>query len=195
MRPGEPFPLGATWDGRGTNFSIFSEVAERVELCLFDRNGRETRVNLPERTAFCWHAYLRGVGPGQRYGFRVHGPWDPANGLRCNPAKLLVDPYARAITGGIEWNPPVFPYPLGGDDLQRDDDDNAAYMPKAVVVDDAFDWEGDRSAAPQAARDGHLRSAPEGIHEAASRIFRRPSAARMPGSRTRPRSSTCRRSA
>ena len=143
VRPGDPFPLGATWDGRGTNFSIFSEVAERVELCLFDRDGRETRVNLPERTAFCWHAYLRGVGPGQRYGFRVHGPWDPANGLRCNPAKLLVDPYARAITGGIEWNAAVFPYPLGGDDLQRNDDDNAAYMPKAVVLDDAFDWEDD----------------------------------------------------
>jgi isoamylase len=144
VRPGEPFPLGATWDGQGTNFSLFSEVAERVELCLFDRNGRETRVNLPERTAFCWHAYLRGVGPGQRYGFRVYGPWDPANGLRCNPAKLLVDPYARAIAGDIEWNPAVFPYPLGGDDLQRDDRDSAAYMPKAVVVDDAFDWEGDR---------------------------------------------------
>ncbi len=131
VRPGEPFPLGATWDGQGTNFSIFSEVAERVELCLFDRNGHETCVNLPERTAFCWHAYLRGVGPGQRYGFRVHGPWDPANGLRCNPAKLLVDPYARAITGGIEWNPSMFPYPLGGDDLQRNDDDNAPYTAKS----------------------------------------------------------------
>jgi isoamylase len=143
VRPGEPFPLGATWDGRGTNFSIFSEVAERVELCLFDDDGRETRINLPERTAFCWHAYLRGVGPGQRYGFRVHGPWDPANGHRCNPAKLLVDPYARAITGGINWHAAVFPYPLGGDDLQRDEHDSAAYMPKAVVVSDEFDWEGD----------------------------------------------------
>ena len=80
VRPGEPYPMGATWDGRGTNFSIFSEVAERIELCLFDREGRETRVNLPERTAFCWHAYLRGISPGQRYGFRVHGPWDPARG-------------------------------------------------------------------------------------------------------------------
>jgi glycogen operon protein len=144
VRPGEPFPLGATWDGRGTNFAIFSEVAERVDLCLFDRNGHETRETLPERTAFCWHAYLRGVGPGQRYGFRVHGPWDPAKGLRCNPAKLLVDPYARAITGGIVWDPAVFPYPLGGDDLQQDDRDNAPFMPKGVVVDTAFDWEGDK---------------------------------------------------
>ncbi len=151
VRPGEAFPLGATWDGQGTNFSIFSEVAERAELCLFDRNGRETRVPLPERTALCWHGYLRGVGPGQRYGFRVHGPWDPANGHRCNPAKLLVDPYARAITGGIEWDASVFPYPLGGDDLQRDDVDNAAFIPKAVVVDDAYRLGGRSSVATEAA--------------------------------------------
>jgi glycogen operon protein len=144
MRPGEPFPLGATWDGRGTNFSLFSEVAERVELCLFDANGHETRVTLPERTAYCWHGYLREVGPGQRYGFRVHGPWDPSSGLRCNPAKLLIDPYALAITGQIDWNAAVFPYPVGGDDLVRDDADSAPYMPSGVVVDGAFDWQGDR---------------------------------------------------
>jgi isoamylase len=144
VRPGEPFPLGATWDSHGTNFSIFSEVATRVELCLFDEHGGETHIDLPERTAFCWHGYLRGVGPGQRYGFRVHGPWDPAQGQRCNPAKLLVDPYARAITGQVAWNAAVFPYPLGGDDLQRDDADSAPYMPKSIVVDDRFDWEGHR---------------------------------------------------
>jgi glycogen operon protein len=144
IRPGEPFPLGATWDGKGTNFSVFSEIAHRVELCLFDEQGGETHLNLPERTAFCWHGYLRGVGPGQRYGFRVHGPWDPARGYRCNPAKLLLDPYARAITGQIDWNPALFPYPLGGDDLQRDDADSAPYMPKSVVVDERFDWEGDQ---------------------------------------------------
>jgi isoamylase len=144
VRPGEPFPLGATWDGHGTNFSVFSEVAERIELCLFDEQGRQTCVDLPERTAFCWHGYLRGVGPGQRYGFRVHGPWDPAHGQRCNPAKLLIDPYARAITGQIDWNPALFPYPLGGDDLARDDADSAAHMPKSVVVDNQFDWEGDQ---------------------------------------------------
>jgi isoamylase len=144
LRPGEPFPLGATFDGNGTNFAIFSEVASRVDLCLFDEHGEETRVPLPERTAFCWHGYLSGVGPGQRYGFRVHGPWEPAQGLRCNPAKLLLDPYARAVAGDIVWNPALFPYPLGGDDLQREDSDSAPHMPKAVVVDNGFDWEGDR---------------------------------------------------
>lgn len=145
MRPGEPFPLGATWDGRGTNFAVFSEVAERVELCLFDDDNRQSCLALPERTAFCWHGYLPGVKPGQRYGFRVHGPWDPPHGKRCNPAKLLVDPYAKSIAGDIQWNDAVFPYPLGGDDLQRDDRDSAPYMPKSVVIDDAFDWGGDRA--------------------------------------------------
>jgi isoamylase len=144
IRPGEPFPLGATWDGQGTNFSIFSEVATRVELCLFDQQGSQTSIDLPERTAFCWHAYLRGIGPGQRYGFRVHGPWEPAQGHRCNPAKLLVDPYAKAIAGDIKWDPLVFPYPLGGDDLERDDRDSAPNMPKSIVIDDQFDWQGDR---------------------------------------------------
>jgi isoamylase len=144
VRPGEPFPLGAHWDGRGANFSIFSEVAERVELCLFDERGEETRINLPERTAFCWHGYLPDVRPGQRYGFRVHGPWDPAQGHRCNPAKLLIDPYARAIAGQIEWNATVFAYPVGGDDRQRDETDSAPHMPRAVVVDNGFDWGSDR---------------------------------------------------
>jgi isoamylase len=144
VRPGEPVPLGAAWDGKGTNFSLFSEVAERVELCLFDDDGHQQAVALPERTAFCWHGYLPAVKPGQRYGFRVHGPWDPANGIRCNPSKLLLDPYARAITGQFEWGPELFPYPMGGDDLQRDDADNMANMPKSVVVDERFDWEGDR---------------------------------------------------
>ena len=143
VRPGEPLPLGASWDGRGTNFSLFSETAERVELCLFDGDGREGRIVLPARTAFCWHGYLPGVGPGQRYGFRVHGPWDPGQGMRCNPSKLLLDPYARAISGDFKWGQPLFPYPLGGDDLQLDGTDSAAHMPKGVVVDGAFDWGGD----------------------------------------------------
>src|SRR6185503_14567513 len=120
IRPGEPFPLGATWDGRGTNFAVFSEIAEAVDLCLFDDAGRETCVRLPERTAFCWHGYLPGIRPGQRYGFRVHGPCNPSQGQRCNPAKVLVDPYAKSISGDIEWNDAVFPYPLGGDDLELD---------------------------------------------------------------------------
>jgi glycogen operon protein len=145
VRPGESFPLGANWDGRGTNFAVFSEVAEAVDLCLFDDDGRETRIRLPERTAFCWHGYLPGIGPGQRYAFRVHGPWNPAHGQRCNPAKLLVDPYAKSIIGDIEWNDAVFPYPLGGDDLERDDRDSAAYIPKSVVIDDRFDWGGVRA--------------------------------------------------
>jgi isoamylase len=144
VRPGEPLPLGASFDGKGTNFSLFSEVATRVELCLFDEEGRQTAIDLPERTAFCWHGYLPGVKPGQRYGYRVHGPWEPANGIRCNPAKLLLDPYARGITGEFKWGPELFPYPTGGDDLQRDDRDSAPHMPKGIVTDDSFDWERDR---------------------------------------------------
>jgi isoamylase len=142
--PGDPFPLGATPDSNGTNFSLFSEVASRVELCLFDANGGETQIDLPERTAFCWHGYLPGITAGQRYGFRVHGTWEPAEGKRCNPAKLLLDPYARAITGTVDWKDGVFPYPVGGDDLVRQDDDSAPFVPKSIVVDGRFDWGGDR---------------------------------------------------
>jgi isoamylase len=108
--PGKPYPLGATYDGMGTNFSLFSEVAERVELCLFDENGEETRVHLPEVTAFCWHGYLPETEPGLRYGYRVHGPWAPEHGSRCNPNKLLLDPYAKAVEGQVDWNEAVFPY-------------------------------------------------------------------------------------
>jgi len=144
IRPGDPLPLGATPNHLGTNFSLFSEVAERVELCLFGDDGRETRINLPERTAFCWHGFVLGVKPGQRYGFRVHGPWNPAEGHLCNPAKLLIDPYARALTGPITWGPSLFPYPLGGDELKRERTDSAPNMPKSVVVDAAFDWEGEQ---------------------------------------------------
>ncbi len=102
--PGRPFPLGATWDGQGTNFSLFSEHADGVELCLFDEADVETRVPLLERTAFIWHGYLPGIGPGQRYGYRVHGPWAPAQGHRFNPAKLLIDPYAKAIDGPVRYD-------------------------------------------------------------------------------------------
>jgi glycogen operon protein len=143
-RPGESFPLGATWDGRGTNFSVFSEVATRIELCLFSPNGTETRVDLPDRTAFCWNGYLPGVRPGQRYGYRVHGPWNPAAGDRCNPNKLLIDPYAKAILGDVRWDAAVFPYPTGGDDLQMSDADSAPFMPRSLVIDPRFDWGGDR---------------------------------------------------
>jgi isoamylase len=144
--PGRPFPLGAIWDGNGTNFSLFSENAERVELCLFDTDDNETRVPLPERTAYNWHGYLPGVGPGQRYGFRVYGPYAPEQGRRFNPSKLLLDPYAKAIEGPIRWERAnVLPYlPDGEDaDLQPDDEDDAAAIPKCIVVDPVFDWEGD----------------------------------------------------
>src|SRR3954451_20439512 len=140
--PGHPYPLGATYDGSGTNFSLFSEVGERVELCHFDEHGNQTAVELPEVTALCWHAYLPGVTPGQRYGYRVHGPWDPAQGQRCNPAKLLLDPYAKATAGEIDWNQSLFGYNFGDPD-SRNDDDSAAHMQHAVVINPFFDWEGD----------------------------------------------------
>src|SRR5438874_7106252 len=143
--PGSAYPLGATYDGAGTNFSLFSEVAERVELCLYDDRGGETRIDLPEMDAFCWHGYLPNVGPGQRYGYRVHGPWDPANGHRCNPAKLLLDPYARAIEGTVRWDTALYPYTVGADDAMRSDVDSAPFMPRSVVINPFFDWEMDRS--------------------------------------------------
>jgi isoamylase len=149
--PGRPFPLGATWDGSGTNFSLFSEHAECVELCLFDNEDNETRIEMTGRRALNWHCYIPDVGPGQRYGFRVHGPYAPEQGHRFNPAKLLLDPYAKAIEGGVDWAHdanvlPYVPEPEAGDeaDLELDDEDDAAAMPKAVVIDDAFFWEGDR---------------------------------------------------
>jgi glycogen operon protein len=150
--PGRPFPLGATWDGEGTNFSLFSEHAERVVLCLFDADDAETCVDLSERTAFNWHAYLPGVGPGQRYGYRVHGPYEPRAGQRFNPHKLLIDPYAKSIEGPVRWEAAnVFPYVLPEDakaaadaDLVPDETDSAAAIPRSVVIDEAFDWEDDR---------------------------------------------------
>jgi isoamylase len=143
--PGQPRPLGASWDGDGTNFAVFAEGAEAVELALFDESGRERRVRLPEVTAHVWHGYVPEVRPGQRYGFRAHGPYDPDRGLRYNPAKLLLDPYARAIEGEVDWDPSMFGYPLGGDDLAADDRDSAPHSPASVVVHDAgFPWGDDR---------------------------------------------------
>jgi isoamylase len=142
--PGVWYPLGATYDGAGCNFSVFSESAERIELCLFDESGAEHRLDLPETRTFCWHGYVPGVAPGQRYGYRVHGPWDPARGYRCNPAKLLLDPYAKAIEGQVDWNPAVFPFRIDGDGSRFEDDlseaDSAPYLPRSVVVDTTFDW-------------------------------------------------------
>ncbi|HEY2770669.1 MAG TPA: glycogen debranching protein GlgX [Solirubrobacteraceae bacterium] len=147
--PGRPFPLGATWDGGGTNFSVFSEHAEAIELCLFDDDDVETRIEMTQRRALNWHCYLPEVGPGQRYGLRVHGNYAPLEGHRFNPAKLLIDPYAKGIEGVVDWahDANVLPYvPTGEDDadLELDDEDDAAAMPKSVVIDDAFLWEGDR---------------------------------------------------
>ena len=147
--PGNNYPLGAFYDGAGTNFSIFSEIADRVELCLFDEGGTETKFDLPEVTSFCWHGYLPNVGPGQRYGFRVHGPWKPEEGHRCNPAKLLLDPYARAVEGQVRWNEAVFAYSFDNPDGPSNDIDSAAFMPKCVVTTPYFDWGNDRHPRTQ----------------------------------------------
>ena len=157
--PGRPFPLGATWDGRGVNFALFSENATAVELCLFDALHAEAevaRIRLPELTAHVWHGYIPDVEPGQLYGYRVHGPFEPSAGHRFNPSKLLVDPYALALAGSVDWDAPVFGYPVDGSegdgpegdgpeaDLRLDDRDDAWGVPLSVVVDGAFDWGDDR---------------------------------------------------
>jgi isoamylase len=141
--PGRPYPLGASYDGAGTNFSLFSEMAEQVELCLFDDEGGEQRVGLDEVDAYCWHGYLPSVAPGRRYGYRVHGPWAPERGQRCNPAKLLLDPYAKAIEGQVRWGQACFPYNFG-DESSRNDDDSAPFVPRSVVHNPYFDWGNDR---------------------------------------------------
>ncbi len=150
--PGRPYPLGGTWDGEGTNFSLFSEHASRVELCLFDGAGNEERLELRERTALNWHGYVPGVGPGQRYAYRVHGPWAPQEGHRFNPSKLLLDPYAKAIEGAIDFGAAnTLPYVPGGEDadLEIDATDDAAAIPKCIVVDERFDWQDDDAVRPR----------------------------------------------
>jgi isoamylase len=163
--PGTAYPLGATWDGSGTNFALFSEVGERVELCLFgggEGNGHggngtgrgpdatagsgsgEQRIELTEVDGFVWHCYLPGIGPGQRYGYRVHGPYDPRRGQRCNPAKLLLDPYGKAVEGSLRWNEALFSYRFG-DPASPNGDDSAAFMPRSVVINPYFDWADDRA--------------------------------------------------
>jgi isoamylase len=150
--PGTAYPLGATWDGSGTNFALFSEVAERVELCLFGSAGGgpgggrttgESRIELTEVDGFVWHCYLPAIGPGQRYGYRVHGPYDPALGQRCNPAKLLLDPYGKAVEGGVRWDEALFSYRFA-DRAAVSTSDSAPYMPRSVVINPYFDWAGDR---------------------------------------------------
>jgi len=140
--PGAPAPLGATYDGGGTNFALWSQHAQAVELCLFDDDGRESRVRLAETRHHVWHGYLPGVEPGRRYGYRVHGPWQPHRGHRFNPAKLLLDPYARAVDGSLTYDGAVFDHAHGGEDTVRDARDSAPYVPRSVVVRDEFDWSG-----------------------------------------------------
>ncbi|RKH09113.1 glycogen debranching enzyme GlgX [Corallococcus sp. CA053C] len=147
--PGKPWPRGATFDGSGTNFAVYSQVATRVEVCLFDRadpTKEIERFDLPVSTEFVWHGYVPDLEPGTLYGLRVHGPYEPEKGHRCNPHKLLVDPYAKALHGEVDWKQPVFGYPLEHPkkDLMRDERDSAAGMPKGVVVSDFFDWGNDR---------------------------------------------------
>ncbi len=143
LEHGLPFPLGASWDGRGTNFAVYSESAEAVELCLFGEEGDEWRVELPDQKAFVHHGYLPGVGPGQRYGFRVHGDWAPHHGQRANASKLLLDPYAKAISGDVTWNPAVFGHRQDCPQLPNLVD-SAPFVPRSVIVDDAFEWGDDR---------------------------------------------------
>jgi isoamylase len=141
--PGSAYPLGAVYDGMGTNFSLFSEAADAVDLCLFEPDGTETRVRLPEVDGFVWHGYLPGIQPGQRYGFRVHGPYEPRAGLRCNPHKLLIDPYTKAIEGEIAWHESLFAYQMKyPDDMSLTD--SAPHLPKCVVTNPYFDWGDDR---------------------------------------------------
>jgi len=145
LLPGKPYPLGATPTPRGTNFAIFSENATAVSVCFFDDAGNQIDcVRLRERTAFVWHGLVRYIKPGQRYGYRVEGPWEPERGLRFNAKKLLVDPYAKALTGDVDWKAPIFPYKVEtGNDLTLDERDSAAGVPKSVVIDGKFDWNGD----------------------------------------------------
>jgi glycogen operon protein len=151
LSAGAPHPLGATWDGRGTNFALFSANAEKVELCLFDNHGRREfeRIALPERTEDVWHGYLSDVSPGQLYGYRVHGPYHPERGLRFNSHKLLIDPYTKQLAGRLVWSDAHFGYRAGSAraDLSFDRRDNARGMPKSVVVDEAFTWGEDRRPA------------------------------------------------
>ncbi len=145
-QPGQPYPLGASWDGQGTNFALFSENATGVELCLFDDQERETRISLKECEHFVWHAYLPGIGPGQRYAYRCWGPYLPAQGQRFNPNKLLLDPYARAIAGDVQHGEAIFGYPWTGTqkDMALSYLNDASSIPKCIVVDERFDWQGDR---------------------------------------------------
>ncbi|HEX3845543.1 MAG TPA: glycogen debranching enzyme, partial [Steroidobacteraceae bacterium] len=146
INEGSPYPLGAVWDGKGTNFAVFSANASKLEVCLFERDGlrERARIELPEYTDQIFHGYVPEVGPGTFYGYRAHGPYEPDAGHRFNPHKLLIDPYARAHAGRLQWNPAVFGYRMESqDDRTFDERDSAPFMPKSVIVDPNFDWKGE----------------------------------------------------
>jgi isoamylase len=147
--PGSAYPLGATWDGEGVNFALFASNADGVELCLFDEHCKEelARIKFIERSSHVWHAYLPGIKPGQCYGYRVYGPFEPHHGLRFNPNKLLIDPYAKAISGHVAWHDSLFGYDMGSNDLSFSTTDSAPFVPKSIVVDTAYDWEGVKAPA------------------------------------------------
>src|SRR5436190_233424 len=145
--PGRPYPLGATWDGSGVNFALFSENATKVELCLYeaaDLSKENQRIRIKENTDQVWHCYLPDALPGQHYGYRVHGPYEPAKGHRFNPNKVVLDPYAKLLGRDVRWDDAVFGYKIGQDDLSFDDRDSAAFAPLGAVIDPAFTWGDDR---------------------------------------------------
>ena len=146
IRPGSMYPLGASYDGAGVNFALYSQVAQKVELCLFDEHGVETRIEMTERNSYVWHNYIPGLHPGQRYGYRVYGPYDPVHGLRCNPNKLLLDPYAKAIEGNIDGDESLFSYWFKSpdDNSAMNDLDSAAHTMKSAVINPYFDWGNDQ---------------------------------------------------
>ncbi|MCF0050539.1 glycogen debranching protein GlgX [Dyadobacter sp. LJ53] len=149
IRPGSPYPLGSTWDGQGVNFAIFSEHATKVELCLFENaeaNAEHVKIEIEETTHHIWHVYVQGIGPGQLYGYRFHGPYEPGEGHRFNPNKLVIDPYAKALSGTIDWDDSLFAYHIGHkrQDLSFSETDSAPHLPKSIVIDPHFDWEDDQ---------------------------------------------------
>jgi isoamylase len=186
--PGQPYPLGATWDGQGVNFAIFSQHATGAELCLFEKLApavEVVRIPMRERTDQIFHCYLPDVRPGQLYGYRMHGPYDPERGLRFNPAQLLIDPYAKAISGTIQWNDALFAYKLRSpkQDLEINPQDSAAGVPKCVVVDSAFTWGTTASRACRGIARSFTSVTCEGDDDPASRGPAAPPRARISASR------------
>ena len=184
VHPGSQFPLGATPSAGGTNFAVASGIADAVTLCLFDGAGRETRLPLPDYDAGVWHGFVPGVGPGQAYGYRVTGPYDPARGLRCNPAKLLLDPYARAISGEVTFGPEVLGYAVD-DPGAPSALDSAGHMPRSLVVDEQFALDRRRARCGAATPTRSSTRCTSRGSPCATRACPRRCAAPTPGSRTR----------